>query len=886
MSSTNHAGAAATAQQTVQQGPQPLSRRQILAVVGALMLVVLLAALDQTIVSTALPKIVGQLHGLTDLSWVITAYLLSSTIVLPIYGKLGDLIGRKWLFQLAIVIFLVGSALSGAAQDIGQLIAFRALQGIGGGGLMIGAQAIIGDLVPPRERGKYQGLIGGAFGIASVAGPLVGGALTDIGDSTWRWCFYINLPLGVVAMIVTALALKLPRRKAKFSLDYFGAALLAGFSTCIVLITSWGGTKYDWGSPQIVGLSIGSGVLLVLFVVAEIFVKEPMLPLKLFKNSLFALTSLMGIALGICMFGALSYVPTFLQMVDGRSATVSGLLMLPMVAGMLVASLGSGQLISRLGHYKTFPIVGTAVLGVGLFLLSRLDQSNPIWENSIYFAVVGLGLGMVMPTLVLIVQNSVPFHEMGAATSASNYFRQIGGSLGASLVGTILATQLTDKIPQYVPAAAASRLPDTNSLTPTLVRALPAEIGNGIIKAYNDVLPPIFLYLVPIIGVAFVLSFFLKQIPLRSHAAPGESIASEPPQVPVASGGQQAPADAAGAAAGSMVGAVAETAGVGPGGTPPPPNGQSGYPTQRPLAAVPAGQPETAAALPVAAVVQSQNGTQPMRPQRQVVPTYPQMTTPNGHVPLRGYVRGGGSGQPPIGDAVLTLIDSGGQQLGRGRSGPDGRFELATPGRGNYVLIARAASHQPQATMISVGDTPASLEVVLIGTSGLTGTVRVSGGGALAGAIVTLADGRGEVVASQPTDETGSYTFSEMVAGTYTVAVSAPRYHPVAALVEVAEGGMTRYDVDFAGAARLRGRAFGGSAHSPLADARVTLVDDAGNVVAATTTDADGVYAFPELPEGSYTVVATGYPPAVSTVSLDGGKEHQHDVLLTHEESR
>lgn len=874
MSTTNYAGDAATAQ-------QPLGRRQILAVVGALMLVVLLAALDQTIVATALPKIVGQLHGLTDLSWVITAYLLSSTIVLPIYGKLGDLIGRKWLFQLAIVIFLVGSALSGAAQDIGQLIAFRALQGIGGGGLMIGAQAIIGDLVPPRERGKYQGLIGGAFGIASVAGPLVGGALTDLGESTWRWCFYINIPLGIIAMAVTVVALKLPRRKAKFSLDYFGAALLAGFSTCIVLITSWGGTKYAWDSPQIIGLGVGSGVMLILFVVAELLVKEPMLPLKLFKNSLFTLTSVMGIALGVCMFGALSYVPTFLQMVDGRSATVSGLLMLPMVAGMLVASLGSGQLISRFGHYKTFPIVGTAVLGVGLFLLSRLDQTNPVWENSIYFAVVGLGLGMVMPTLVLIVQNSVPFHEMGAATSASNYFRQIGGSLGASLVGTILATQLTDKIPQYVPAAAASRLPDTNSLTPTLVRQLPAEIGDGIIKAYNDVLPPIFLYLVPIIGVAFVLSFFLKQVPLRQHAAPGETIASEPPAAPVAAGGQPVPAEAAAAAAGSMVGPVAETADT---GAFPAPNGQPGYPTQRPLAAVSAGAPpETAAALPVAAVVQSQNGAQPL-PQRHVLPPYPQ--TPNGHVPLRGYVRGGGTGQPPIADAVLTLIDSGGQQLGRGRTGPDGRFELATPGRGNYVLIARAASHQPQATMISVGDVPTALEVVLIGTSGLTGTVRVVGGGPLPGAIVTLADGRGEVVASQPTDETGSYMFSEMVSGTYTVAVSAPRYHPVAALVQVAEGGMTRYDVDFAGAAKLRGRAFGGTAHQPLADARVTLVDDAGNVVAATTTTPDGAYAFPELPEGSYTVVATGYPPAVSTVTLDGGKEHEHDVLLTHEESR
>jgi EmrB/QacA subfamily drug resistance transporter len=882
VSSTIDAGDAATGQHRnqpdrQQTAGQALSQRQLLAVVGALMLVVLLAALDQTIVSTALPKIVGDLHGLSELQWVITAYLLASTIVLPIYGKLGDLIGRKWLFQMAIVIFLVGSVLSGASQDITQLIIFRAVQGVGGGGLMIGAQAIIGDMVSPRERGKYQGLIGGAFGVASVAGPLLGGFLTDLGQSTWRWCFYINIPLGIIAMIVTAVVLKLPRRKASFKLDYFGAALLAGFSTCIVLITSWGGTKYDWDSPTIIGLGVGSVVLLVLFVVAEMLVKEPMLPLKLFKNSLFTLTSIMGVALGVCMFGALSYVPTFLQMVDGKSATVSGLLMLPMIVGLLIASLGSGQLISRLGHYKTFPIVGTGILGVGLFLLSRLDQSNTIFENSVYFFVVGIGLGMVMPTLILIVQNSVPFHELGAATSSSNYFRQIGGSLGASLVGTILTSQLTDKIPQYVPkaalAATGGRLPDTNSLTPTLVHdILPPIIGNGIVKAYNEVLPPIFLYLVPVIAVAFVLSFFLKQIPLRTAAAPEQLVTAGAPtdNVPAATA---APLAAGGPSQnGKHSQPVPELVTVGAMNTPTgaPPAGVMAQNGVVQNGSVPNGLAQPALAVAPLAAVHAYPTTNP---------------NANGSVPVRGWVRGGGSGQPPIADAVLTLIDSAGRQLGRGRSGPDGGFELPTPGRGSYVLIARAASHQPQATLVSVGDGPAQLEVVLIGTSGLTGVVRVTGGAPLPGATVTIADGRGEVVASQMTDIDGAYTFSEMVAGTYTVAVSATRFHPVAALVEVAEGGLTRHDVAFAGAATLRGRARGGSAQQPLADARVTLVDDTGNVVAATMTELDGSYTFADLPEGSYTVVATGYPPAVSTLTLSGGKETEHDVLLTHEES-
>ena len=518
------AGAAASDQdQLPEPGMQPsyLSHSQILIVLCGVMAGMLLFALDQGIVGTALPRIVSELGGLNQLSWVVTAYLLTSTASTPLWGKISDLYGRRRIFQVAIVIFLIGSALSGLSQNMPQLILFRALQGVGGGGLFAIALSIIGDVIPPRERGRYEGYFGAVFGVSSVAGPLLGGWLTD--GPGWRWIFYINLPVGLAALVVTSMALKMPVIRRQHQIDYLGAAAIVGAVTCLLLYLDWRGNEYGWTEAGALLLLAGTLLLTGLFVLIERRAAEPIIPLRLFRNQVFSVGNAFAFLAGIAMFGTIIFLPVYLQAVKGFSPTQSGLALLPAIIGIFSTSITSGQLITRTGRYKIFPVIGAVVMTVAMVLLSRLDVDTPFWQVAVYEYLFGAGLGFTMQTIVTAVQNAVEFRDLGAATSSTTFFRQMGGSIGAAVFGAVLSSRLTHYLSEQL-AQAGVRPGGTARVDANNVQAiqrLAEPIKGVVLGAFSNALDDVFMVGVPFIVVALVVSLFLKEVPLRTGPGPG-----------------------------------------------------------------------------------------------------------------------------------------------------------------------------------------------------------------------------------------------------------------------------------------------------------------------------------------------------------------------------
>ncbi|MET8568084.1 MFS transporter [Streptomyces sp. NPDC004783] len=821
-------------------GDTPMSHRQIMEALSGLLLGMFCAILSSTIVTNALPEIVGDLGGgQSAYTWVVTASLLTMTASTPLWGKLADLVSKKALVQIALCVFVLGSVVAGLAQNPAMLITARAIQGLGAGGLSALAQIIMAAMISPRERGRYSGYLGATFAVATVGGPLLGGVITDTSWLGWRWCLYVGVPFAIIALIVLQKTLHLPTTKREVKVDWAGAFFVTAAVSLLLIWVTFADDKYDWMSWQTGAMVGGAIVLTLIFLFVESKASEPIIPLRLFRNRTIALASLASLFVGIAMFAGTVYFSQYFQLARDKSPTMSGVMTIPMIGGLFVSSTVSGQIITKTGKWKGWLLAGGVLLTAGLGLLSGMRYDTPYWHIGVFMALMGLGVGMMMQNLVLCTQNQVAPSDLGAASSVVTFFRSLGGAVGVSVLGSIMSTRIshyaTDTIGQLRPeeqmaagkAMSTGQIPDMD--------LLPAPIRTWLESAYGHGIADIFLYVAPIAALAFVTTLFIKEVPLRTTGALAQ--AAESASV-TASPAAPAPAEATRVAAEPVPAAVAAT-----------------------QAADTAEQP--AATQRLAAVATAAGTEAPV----------------SGGIPVRGFVRGAESA--PVGQAAVTLISLAGRQLGRSVAQSDGSYAVDAPGAGSYVLIASADGFQPQASTIVVNDEPVAYDILLSGTSGLTGLVRsAEGGQPVEGAMVIVTDVRGDLLATAATGEQGEFSLAELVPGTVTVAVNAPGHRPRALPVEVGGTGVTHVEIELRAGAQVQGVVR--APHGPLADARVTLVDAAGNVVGSATTGTDGAYAFTDLDAGEYTVIATGYPPVATALTVAGQGVDGHDIELAH----
>ncbi|MFE1749742.1 MFS transporter [Streptomyces anandii] len=843
-------------------GGAPMTHRQIMEALSGLLLGMFVAILSSTIVSNALPKIIGDLGGgQSAYTWVVTASLLSMTATTPLWGKLADLYSKKALVQIALVIYVVASMAAGLSQNPGMLIACRVVQGIGVGGLSALAQIVMAAMISPRERGRYSGYLGATFAVATVGGPLLGGVITDTSWLGWRWCFYVGVPFAVIALIVLQKTLHLPVVKREVKVDWGGATLISAAVSLLLIWVTFAGDKYDWISWQTYVMVGGSVVLGALFVLVEAKASEPIIPLRLFRNSTITLASLASLFVGIAMFTGTVFFSQYFQLARDKSPTMSGVMTIPMIGGLFVSSTVSGQFITRTGRWKAWLVSGGVLVTAGLGLLGTIRYDTVYWKMAVFMALLGLGIGMMMQNLVLCTQNQVDPGDLGSASSTVTFFRSLGGAVGVSALGAVMANRITDYVkdgladlgPKYAKLAAGAgsgtdTIPDMDKLPRPLRTVMESAYGHGIAD--------IFLYAAALAAVAFLITLFIKEVPLRTkgalaQAADGEAAPVDPAAAPVVAEAQEpatAPATEAPAS-----GAAGDTF-------------------------TPAGERVPSWASAVSAAEAGSEGTRRLAAVATVAPGATGAGA-GGGIPVRGFVRGAESA--PVPQAAVTLISLAGRQLGRSVAQADGAYAVDAPGAGSYVLIASADGFQPQASTIVVGGEPVAYDILLSGTSGLSGVVRAAESGLpVKDAMVIVTDVRGDLLATGATGENGEFSFAELVPGAVTVAVNADGYRPRALPVEVGGTGVTRVEIDLPSGARLQGVVR--APHGPLADARVTLVDAAGNVAGTATTGADGAYAFTDLGSGEYTVIATGYPPVATALTVTGHGVDDHDIELAH----